>query len=38
LDGFALHKGHCYATVIMDADRKRMLWDALKDIGYVPSV
>lgn len=26
MDEFALHKGHRYATVIMDADRKRVLW------------
>ena len=26
MDEFALHKGHRYATVIMDADRTRVLW------------
>lgn len=26
MDEFALHKGHRYATVIMDADRSRVLW------------
>ena len=26
MDEFALHKGHSYATVIMDADRMRVLW------------
>ena len=26
MDEFALHKGHRYATVIMDADRMRVLW------------
>lgn len=26
MDEFALHKGHRYATVIMDAERKRVLW------------
>lgn len=26
MDEFALHKGHRYATVVMDADRMRVLW------------
>src|SRR5690606_36833475 len=26
MDEFALHKGHRYATVIMDAERTRVLW------------
>jgi transposase len=26
MDEFALHKGHRYATVILDADRTRVLW------------
>lgn len=26
MDEFALHKGHRYATVVMDADRTRVLW------------
>lgn len=26
MDEFVLHKGHSYATVIMDADRVRVLW------------
>lgn len=26
MDEFALHKGHRYATVIMDAERKRVFW------------
>ena len=26
MDEFALHKGHRYATVVMDAERKRVLW------------
>lgn len=26
MDEFALHKGHRYATVIMDADSRRVLW------------
>lgn len=26
MDEFALHKGHRYATVIMDAERQRVLW------------
>src|SRR5690606_36638630 len=26
LDDFAVHKGHRYATVIMDAERTRVLW------------
>ena len=29
MDEFALHKGHRYATVIMDAERTRVLW-----VGY----
>ena len=28
MDEFALHKGHRYATVIMDAERTRVLWVA----------
>lgn len=36
MDEFALHKGHRYATVIMDAERTRVLWvgmgKARKDI------
>ena len=28
MDEFALHKGHRYATVIMDAERTRVLWSA----------
>ncbi len=26
MDEFALHKGHRYVTVIMDAERSRVLW------------
>ncbi|QGT77397.1 ISL3 family transposase [Guyparkeria halophila] len=26
MDEFALHKGHHYATVVMDADRRQILW------------
>ena len=26
MDEFALHKGHRYATVVIDAERKRVLW------------
>jgi transposase len=26
MDEFALHKGHRYATVVMDAERKQVLW------------
>lgn len=26
MDAFALHKRHRYATVIMDAERTRVLW------------
>lgn len=29
MDEFALHKGHRYATVIMDAERTRVLWVGL---------
>ncbi len=29
MDEFALHKGHRYATVVIDAERKRVLW-----VGY----
>ena len=29
MDEFALHKGHRYATVIMDAERTRVLWVSL---------
>lgn len=29
MDEFALHKGHRYATVIMDAERTRVLWIGL---------
>lgn len=29
MDEFALHKGHRYATVIMDAERTRILWVGL---------
>ena len=29
MDEFAPHKGHRYATVIMDAERTRVLW-----VGY----
>lgn len=29
MDAFALHKGHRYATVIMDAERTRVLWVAM---------
>lgn len=26
MDEFALHKGHCYATVVVDPIRKRVIW------------
>jgi transposase len=26
MDEFALFKGHDYATIVIDADRKRVLW------------
>jgi len=26
MDEFALHKGHRYATVVMDAERRSVLW------------
>lgn len=26
VDEFAIHKGHCYATIVIDADTKRVLW------------
>ena len=39
MDEFALHKGHRYATVIMDAERTRVLWVGTATAGplSVPS-